>query len=413
MTLKAPCGGKSTAEVAFLAGISARQVDRIYARAIERGFDPNIRPIVIKNQHLEDLPRTGRPSKQTPENKDLIIKKIQLDRFGREKSTATIAAELTAEGIPISADTVRCILKKAGFRKTKPTRKPGLTKRMRDDRLRWCLEHQNWSLEDWKKVIWSDETSVVLLHRRGGYRIWRRSHEAFVRSCIRERWKGSSEFMFWGCFSYDTKGPCHCWAPESAQDRRLAEAYIERLNEELEPAAKAQWELNTQMARLGLRQKPGRQPQWRWNRKHGRLARTSKGGIDWYAYQTKVLVPKLIPFALACNAERPGTLVQEDKAPAHNHYIQQHIYSQYQVQRLLWPGNSPDLNPIEPAWPWMKRRTTKKGAPKSRQEAITAWLAAWQELPQERIQAWIERLPRHVKTIIELEGGNEYKEGRG
>ena len=61
----------------------------------------------------------------------------------------------------------------------------------------------------------------------------------------------------------------------------------------------------------------------------------------------------------------------------------------------------------------MKRKTTKKGAPKSRQEAVKAWQEVWQELPQERIQGWIERLLRHIKVIIELEGGNEYKEGRG
>ena len=60
----------------------------------------------------------------------------------------------------------------------------------------------------------------------------------------------------------------------------------------------------------------------------------------------------------------------------------------------------------------MKRYTTKKGAPKSRQEAITVWQVAWQDLPQEKIQAWIERIPRHVQEIIKLEGGNEYKEGR-
>jgi hypothetical protein len=29
--------------------------------------------------------------------------------------------------------------------------------------------------------------------------------------------------------------------------------------------------------------------------------------------------------------------------------------------RLLWPGNSPDLNAIEPIWFWIKRETTKNG----------------------------------------------------
>ena len=68
-----------------------------------------------------------------------------------------------------------------------------------------------WVMEDWKNVIWTDETSVVINYRRGGYRVWRRADERVVKSCIRERWKGYSEFMFWGCFSYDKKGPCYVY----------------------------------------------------------------------------------------------------------------------------------------------------------------------------------------------------------
>ena len=60
----------------------------------------------------------------------------------------------------------------------------------------------------------------------------------------------------------------------------------------------------------------------------------------------------------------------------------------------------------------MKRKTTAKGAPKNRSDAIRAWVACWSELPQAQIQAWIERIPWHIKQIIALEGGNEYKEGR-
>jgi hypothetical protein len=41
-----------------------------------------------------------------------------------------------------------------------------------------------------------------------------------------------------------------------------------------------------------------------------------------------------------------------------------------------------------------------------------AWQKAWDELPQEQIQAWIERIPVHIQEVIRLEGGNEYKEGR-
>jgi hypothetical protein len=34
-------------------------------------------------------------------------------------------------------------------------------------------------------------------------------------------------------------------------------------------------------------------------------------------------------------------------------------------------------------------------------------------MEQERIQAWIERVPIHIHEVIRLEGGNEYKESRG
>jgi len=101
-----------------------------------------------------------------------------------------------------------------------------------------------------------------------------------------------------------------------------------------------------------------------------------KGGIDWWRYRIKILIPRLLPFAKEYEKERPNTVVQEDRAPSHKHHAQQLLYDIEGVQRLLWCLNSPDLNAIEPAWPWMKRITTKKGAPKNRKEAIRKWEAA-------------------------------------
>ena len=144
----------------------------------------------------------------------------------------------------------------------------------------------------------------------------------------------------------------------------------------------------------------------------GKLARGGGKGIDWWRYKEEILLPKLLPFAKECEKERSGTIVQEDRAPAHAHWHQDVTYNLHDVTRLLWCGNSPDLNAIEPCWFWMKRKPTRKGAPKSRAEAIRVWLSCWRDLPQKVIQAWIERIPRHIQKIIELEGGNEYREGR-
>lgn len=62
--------------------------------------------------------------------------------------------------------------------------------------------------------------------------------------------------------------------------------------------------------------------------------------------------------AKECLKDRPDTLIQENKTLAHTSPYQNEIYSLFEVQRLLWPGNSLDLNMIEPTWPYMKRKIT-------------------------------------------------------
>ena len=44
--------------------------------------------------------------------------------------------------------------------------------------------HQNWALEDWKKVAWSDESRFLLCYSDGRVRIWRKQHESMDLSCL-------------------------------------------------------------------------------------------------------------------------------------------------------------------------------------------------------------------------------------
>jgi hypothetical protein len=60
----------------------------------------------------------------------------------------------------------------------------------------------------------------------------------------------------------------------------------------------------------------------------------------------------------------------------------------------------------------MKRHTTKHGPITSRAQLKEAWIKCWKEMPQERIQQWIERIIEYVQEVIRLEGGNEYREGK-
>jgi hypothetical protein len=158
---------------------------------------------------------------------------------------------------------------------------------------------------------------------------------------------------------------------------------------------------------------PGCKPVFKHDENTGAyILKEGKGGINWYRYQEVILKLLLLPFAKECLKEHPGTLVQEDGAPCHSSRYQQEVFDLWGIIRLLWPPNSPDLNMIEPCWFWIKRYTTKHSPITSRAELKQAWIKYWQDIPQECIQAWIERIIVHIKDVIRLEGGNEYKEGR-
>ncbi len=80
VALKSPHGGgKSSAEISRNTGLSVRLINQIYTRAIERGFEPNTLPMVIRDEWLKDSPRSGRPTKRAPDTKQKLQVKVHLD----------------------------------------------------------------------------------------------------------------------------------------------------------------------------------------------------------------------------------------------------------------------------------------------------------------------------------------------
>lgn len=61
VTLEA-CGFTNT-QITSKTGISGGTIRGIYARAIERGFDPNANPFIIINDYVAEVSRLGRPTK--------------------------------------------------------------------------------------------------------------------------------------------------------------------------------------------------------------------------------------------------------------------------------------------------------------------------------------------------------------
>ena len=70
----------------------------------------------------------------------------------------------------ISADTVRKRLYETDFHGRAPVKKPLLSKKHIKNRLAFGLRHQSWTVDDWKKVLFTDETKINKMGSDG--KIW-------------------------------------------------------------------------------------------------------------------------------------------------------------------------------------------------------------------------------------------------
>jgi hypothetical protein len=53
-------------------------------------------------------------------------------------------------------------LHQIGYNSYRAAKKPFLNENQRQKWLEWCLERQNWTVQQWRNVIWSDESKFTL-----------------------------------------------------------------------------------------------------------------------------------------------------------------------------------------------------------------------------------------------------------
>lgn len=70
-----------------------------------------------------------------------------------------------------------------------------------------------------------------------------------------------------------------------------------------------------------------------------------------------------------------------------------------------WPGNSPDLNPIENLWHILKVKITKK-KPKTLKELDMIVENVWyNDITVETTQNLVDSMPTRIKAVIKNKGG--------
>jgi hypothetical protein len=149
---------------------------------------------------IKDLPKAGRLPKLDDRTKRRLARMMQKG----EVTTATELAQtaLSYDNIRISPSTARRMLHEKGLKARHMIRKPMLTRAHKKKRLEFAISHRDWTVTQWKQVIFSDETVITAIPVNPRKIKWTKSTVGRNPELIIPTVQGGgSSIMAWGCIS--------------------------------------------------------------------------------------------------------------------------------------------------------------------------------------------------------------------
>lgn len=286
-----------------------------------------------------DRARSGRPRITTVAEDNSIVLMSKRDR---RRTAPEIRAQFNlCHKKKLSVDVVKSRLRSAGLYGRVAKRKPLLNKINKKKRLQWAREHRNWTLDDFKKVLWTDESKFEIFGSRRRTYVRRLVHEKMIPNCITPTVKhGGGSVMVWGAFSFDGVAPLY-----SVDGILEQKQYHKILVRHAVPTG-------TSLIGRGFTIQQDNDPKHSSN------------------YCRNYLL----------NKEKQGTL-----------------------KIMNWPPQSPDLNLIELLWDELDRRVRNK-CPTSKETLWTLLQNTWNELDKTTLQKLVNRMPRLVAQVLREKG---------
>lgn len=290
----------------------------------------------------------GRRKKiRTPQRRQLI--NIATKDSACRRLTFTEVAEIAE--IDACERTLREAFETEGYFRRVARKKPFLDAAKKAKRLAWALAHENWTIEDWRRIIWTDE-SYIRLNGKGG-RVWvtRHAKEEYHEDCLVPKFENKNSVMIWG-------GIC------GANGGTVSPVIVWK---------KQDW-----------------------------------GNINSATYCEHVIRPVLYPYWYdESQVDGCWLYVMEDGAAAHRAHATQEVRDEYGIESLVWVPSSPDLNPIEAIWRIIKARLNKRADRLTTAEGVCQQIKEeWSRISQEDILALVDSMPERIRAVIAANGGH-------
>ena len=243
----------------------------------------------------------------------------------------------------VSESTVRRRLKDHGLIGRIAVKKPLLRQVNVKKRLKWAKEHRHWTIAQWKNVLWSDESKFEVFGTKRKIYVRRRKNEKFLKDCIAPTVKhGGGSIMVWGCF-----GNSHVGNLVKIEGILKKEGYHNIIQRHVVPSG------------------------------------------------TKIIGKNFI--------------FQQDNDPKHTskfckNYLA-NLQKQKKLQVMVWPPQSPDLNPIELLWEELDR-AVRKECPTSQTDLWNLLQREWDKISEKTLDKLVARMPRLCEAVIKNKGGH-------